>query len=363
MADEVPLRWDTPGVTWDSGFRWDQTFPAGGEPNFSEKPTLSTTHNHMEYWEITKARAIQTLPVWTQHLTTTTIGVFTSATLSGLIAGFEPLVQARVAKQDFYDKAFRAAQKSLGTMRVLGVKVAAMIDSQLTENESIMKDLADVYRVQPRDEASVLSRLRVLLPLWVRANTALAALGAGIAPIVRAVGGVAYTAAAAQALLDGYTQLTNDISHELSQLNEARASLRAHDRECDQLNKRFYQYAKAVSDEGSALENALGGITTEPSTPVPETVEIDSIAQGGEQGVQALVDYVDGGGDHATEKSVYYKVEGVNAEFVKAELDFSGNALGPFAVGQVVKIYTEVANSAGRRTTAVRTITITEPIV
>ena len=72
----------------------------------------------MEYWEVTKARAIQTLPVWTQHLTTTTIGVFTSATLSGLIDGFEPLVQARVAAQDLYDTAFRTAQNSLSTMRV-----------------------------------------------------------------------------------------------------------------------------------------------------------------------------------------------------------------------------------------------------
>lgn len=363
MADEIPLKWDTPGVTWDSGLRWDQTFPAGGEPNFSEIPTLNTTYNHMEYWEITKARAIQTLPVWTQHLTTTTIGVFTSATLSGLIDGFEPLVQARVAAQDGYDTAFRDAQKSLSTMRVLGVKVAAMIDSQLTENEAIIKDLKDVYREQPRDEGSILARLRVLLPVWVRANSALAGLGAGIAPIIRPVGGVAYTAALAQALLDGYTTKTKAISDKLSDLNEARADLRAHDRDCDQLNKRFYQYAKAVSDEGSALAAALDGITTEPSTPAPETVEIDAVAQGGEQGLQALVSFVPGGGDHATEKSVFYKVEGVDAQFIKVPLDFSGNALGPFAVGQVVKIFTEVKNSAGTRTTAIRTITITEPIV
>ena len=317
----------------------------------------------MEYWQITKARAIQTLPVWTNHLSTTTIGVFTSATLDGLIDGFEPLVQARVAAQDLYDEAFRNAQKSLATMRVLGVKLPAMIDSQLSENEKIMKDLADVYRVQPRDEESILSRMRLVLPVWVRANEALAAMGGGLSPLVVVVGGVPYTAAAALALLDGYTVATKAISDRRSALGEARANLRAHDRECDQLNKRFYQYAKAVSDEGSALAEALAGITTEPSTAAAEPVEIDTITQGGEEGMQALVAYVPGGGDHATEKSLYYKVEGVNAEFIKVPLDFSGNALGPFTVGQVVKVYTEVGNSAGKQTTAVRTITITEPIL
>jgi hypothetical protein len=38
----------------------------------------------------------------------------------------------------------------------------------------------------------------------------------------------------------------------------------------------------------------------------------------------------------------------------------SGNTLGPFLVGQVVRVMTEVSNSS--RTSAVRTITIEEPI-
>ena len=45
-----------------------------------------------------------------------------------------------------------------------------------------------------------------------------------------------------------------------------------------------------------------------------------------------------------------------------AVLDASGNALGPFVEGQVVRIITEVSNSSGTRTTAPRTITLTEPI-
>ncbi len=317
----------------------------------------------MEYWEITKARAIQTYPVWQQHLPTVTIGTSTPATLSALIDGFEPLVQARVAAQDNFDAAFRAAQTALAAMRVLGVKVPQMIDSQLSEDEVVMKDLKDVFRTPPRDEGSILKRLRELIPVWLRANTALAALPGGMAPLIRVVGGVAYTAVAALALLDSYNGLVNVISDKKVLLDTSRSDLRAHDRDCDQLNKRFYKYANAVADEGTVLKEALGGITTEPSTPAPEPIEIDAITQGGEEGLQALVSFVPGGGDHATEKSVYFKIEGVDAEFTKVALDMSGNALGPFEVDQVVKVYTEVKNSAATRTTAVRSITIGEPIL
>lgn len=48
-----------------------------------------------------------------------------------------------------------------------------------------------------------------------------------------------------------------------------------------------------------------------------------------------------------------------------APLDASGNALGPFQVGQVgqvVRVRTLVANSARTLTTAPRTITLEEPI-
>lgn len=317
----------------------------------------------MEYWEVTLNRAQQTLPVWVQHFTELTIGEATSDSLSDLMDGFEPLVQARVAAQDVFDAAFRARQAALATMRVLGTRVPEIIDGQLRENEGLMKDLKDVYKAQPRDESSILKRLRLLLPVWVRANTALAGMGGGMAPVTRTVGGVLYTVALAQTLLDGFTEVVKAQSDKLELLDSARADLRAHDKECDDLNKRFYKVAKAMSDEGSPGMEALLGITVEPSTPAPETVEIDHITQGGEDGLQALVAYVPGGGAHATSKRVLWKVEGVDAEFQQAALDFSGNALGPFAVGQVVKIYTEVENSVGVRSTAVRTMTVEVPIL
>lgn len=73
---------------------------------------------------------------------------------------------------------------------------------------------------------------------------------------------------------------------------------------------------------------------------------------------------VPGGGAHTTTKRVKWQVVGVDADFThSAPLDPSGNALGPFTVGQIVKIITEVSNSVGTRTTAPRISVIGEPVV
>ena len=76
-----------------------------------------------------------------------------------------------------------------------------------------------------------------------------------------------------------------------------------------------------------------------------------------------LVAYVAGGGSHATTLLIRWQVDGVDPGFdLNPPLDPSGNTLGPFAVDQFVRVMTEVSNRSGTRTSAVRTITIEEPI-
>lgn len=317
----------------------------------------------MEYWEVTKARAQETLPVWTQYLPDLKVGGQGTTELGNLIDDFEPLAQARTAAQDEFDAAFRAGQDALLRMKVLGTKVPVIIEGHLEENAGIMKDVDDLYATNPRSESTILKRLRELLPVWERANAALAAMSPAQPPITRVVGGTAYTVVLARALLDGYTTVVNTISTKSEALDVQRAALRALDRTVDQLNKRWYKIAKAQSDPGSDLYVALGGISTEPGTPAPEPVEIDTVTQGGEGGLQVLVAYVPGGGAHATTLLVKWQVVGVDAGFAHSmPLDASGNALGPFVKDQVVKVITEVSNSSGTRTTAPRTITIGEPV-
>ena len=149
----------------------------------------------MEYWEITKQRAQQTLPVWTQYVPALVVNGQGTAALSTLIDGFEPLVQQRTVAQDDFDAAFRAGQDALLRMKVLGTKIPVLIEGHLEENVGIMKDVDDLYATNPRNESNILKRLRQLLPVWERANAAMAAMTPAQPAITRSMGGVVYTVA------------------------------------------------------------------------------------------------------------------------------------------------------------------------
>jgi hypothetical protein len=181
--------------------------------------------------------------------------------------------------------------------------------------------------------------------------------------ITRVIQGVPHTVVMLKALLDDFTNLTKAAEDAESALDAAREQLRGHDRLCDALNKRWYKVVKAQHDPGDAVYEALAGIPTEPSTPVPEVVEIETLTQGGEEGLQVLVAYVPGGGAHATTKRVEWTLPGDAEPWThSAPLDASGNALGPFAVGAEIQVRTKVQNSVATRTSAPRTITLEEPI-
>lgn len=358
------MPWDDPNEAWDQG-SWDSDpDPAAGQQDFIFDPNINlSTHTTMQFWEVTKNRALETLPVWTQHLPTQNIGGKTPDDLEALIDAFEPAAQAQTLQQDVFDDAYRATLDGLARKKKLGVGVPQLIEAQLRDNVKIMKDVDDLYRTTPRSEASILKRLRELLPVWVRANAALAAMTPAEAPITFKVGTTIYTVALAETLLDGYTALVKTMKNEDATLDVKKDDLRVLDRQTDSLIKRWYQSAKTISGTNSALASALDGITTETGTPAPDPYDIDTLLQGGQGGLQVLVSYLPGGGDHATTSLVKYMVEGVDADFThSAPLDPSGNTLGPFVVGNVVKVITEVSNSTGTRTSAVRTITLQPPV-
>lgn len=97
--------------------------------------------------------------------------------------------------------------------------------------------------------------------------------------------------------------------------------------------------------------------------PAPDVIEINNLLQGGDGGLQVLVSYIPGSGYHATWKQMKWMEEGVDGDFAhSAPLDPSGNTLGPFVVGNVVKVLTEGGISASTRTTVARTIMIEKPV-
>lgn len=354
-------RWDDPDVVWASEPEVSPT-----EPLLIPKHDLNLhSHTAMEYWEITKDRAQKTLAPWNQYIDQVKVNGKGSDDLEALINDFSPKVGARVAAQDAYDDAFREVQSALLKMKILGLRVAGMIENQLDEDAHLMAKIDKLRRVNPRTTSTILKRAGELVPIWKQANTALAAMTSPQPAMVRSIQGQIWTVAMLETLVNtGYDGLIATLNAMQEVLDDKREDLRTHDAVVDRLNKNWYGYVKNQYDPGSEIYEALSDIPTEPSTPPPEVIEIDAVTQGGEDGLQALTSYVAGGGAHATTKTVKWKVDGVDAEFTHAvPLDASGNALGPFEVGQVVHILTEVSNSAGTRTTAPRTIMIEEAIV
>ncbi len=327
-------------------------------------PINLNTPTTMQFWEITKERAILSLTVWTQHAPTLKIGTQGTPELSALIDQFEPLVQMRALKQDDADAAYRAGQMTLQKLKTLGTRIPQIIEGQLDEDVLMMKDLKEVYGVTMRSESTILERARMLYPVWVRANTALAAMTPPQPPITRTLQGVPQTAAMFKALLDGYTTQVQASSDTEGLLDSTRMELKNLDDETDQLIKKWYKVMKASYDPGSPEYEALESIPTEGGTPAPAPIEINTVTQGGEDGLHVVVDYVPGGGAHATTKLLKWMVVGVDPDFTNSvDLEAGGNAVGPFTEGQVVKVITEATNSSGTRTSAERSITIAPPIV
>ena len=365
MPTPLLARWNDGVTRWNDGSLWSSS-AAPAEPTtlLPTSPINLNTTKTMQSWEITKDRAILSLTVWTQHAPTLKIGTLGTTNLSAFIDEFEPLVQARAVKQDDVDAAYRAQLSTLAKLRLLNTKVPAIIEGQLSDNELLLRDLKEVYKITQRSASTTLERARALYPVWVRANTALAALPQTQPPIKRVVQGEEYTALMFKALLDGYTLQVQTTSDKEGLLAMTKQQLAAVDEKTDKLNKDWYKVMKAAYDPGSPEYEALSSIPTETGTPAPVTIEIDTVLQGGADGLRVEVTYEPGGGAHATTKLVRWQVVGVDADFTNsAPLEAAGNEFGPFTVGQVVKVMTEVTNSSGTRNSAPRTITIEPPIV
>ena len=123
MPQPLEARWNDGVSRWNDGVSvWGPVPEAAPVVLVPAQPiALTNPNNAMEYWEITKSRAQETLPVWTQYLPDFKVGGKGTADLTAAIDGFEPLVQARTDAQDSYDACFRAAQDAL--LRTLSSRI------------------------------------------------------------------------------------------------------------------------------------------------------------------------------------------------------------------------------------------------
>jgi hypothetical protein len=206
-----------------------------------------------------------------------------------------PKVVARGEAQDEFDDACRAVQAALLKMKILGIRIAGVIEHQLDEDVNLMAKIDKLRRVNPRTVSTILKRARDLVPVWKQANTALAAQTPPQPAMVRPIQGQQWTVAMLETLVNtGYDGLVGTMKAKEEALDDKREDLRTHDAVVDRLNKNWYGYVKNTYDPGTEIYEALSDIPTEPSTPAPEVIEIDTVVQGGEDGL-AGADGVCGG--------------------------------------------------------------------
>ena len=221
----------------------------------------------MEFWEITSKRAQQTLAVWSRHAPGMRIGKQGPVELRQMIAGFRPQVQARAAANSAYWEAFYQGQAALRELKQLALKLTRLLQGHLDEGAPLMPSLHAACRVAPRTEATILQRLRALLPVWAGLNATRAAFSPPEPPVPVIRQGRGLDVAAVHGLLAAYARQAEVIQEKAALLRQARAALRIHDRAADRLNKRWYRSAKASAREGSALADALHGMTTTTTAP------------------------------------------------------------------------------------------------
>ena len=115
-------------------------------------------------------------------------------------------------------------------------------------------------------------------------------------------------------------------------------------------------------DPGSPEEAALASIPTTSTSQLPETLGIKFFSQGGTGGLQLLIQYEPYDLEEGDTATLEWMVVDTDTGFTHSvPFDASGNALGPFAVGQTVRIRTSVTNTHGTRTGGVRQLTLITP--
>lgn len=316
----------------------------------------------MEFYQTVQNRAMETIAVVTTHLPSLVVAGISVGAYQSLTNNLDGTASARDVDLAAYDAAVNAENLGFLLVRGLSLSLPEAAESELMqENE---KDAAqslllhDVYGITARSTESALKRAKKAIAAITRINTYLAAQIPPRGP-VSAGGKTVANLSTAAGVQPGLEQVVEDM---LAAANEARNTLDAEATAVDRINKRYYKRLQAEARTNAALAAALSQITTE-SENLPGTLSIRTILQGGLDQLHILVSYVNGTGANADDRLVEYMVEGVDTDFVHSiEVDLSGNALGPFLVGQKVFIRTRTVNSSGSRTCAVRSLLLLPPV-
>ena len=315
----------------------------------------------MEYYQAIQNRTGQTVAVVLQYLPLMKVGAVDAPALLAQADALNGLAQSRDNELTNYDAANNAENQGFLAIQRMDLSLPQAAESELDDTklaESALIDLlAPAYAIVPRNTEFALERGYKLVSVITKINAFLVAalpprdpITAGGKAVADLIAAMAAQPAKEQAVEDRAVDVTS-----------ARTDLRVAATAVDRLNKRFYGKLQAEARTNEALATALAGITTE-SANLPGTLGIRHILQGGVNGLQLLATYDNGSYTTGATSTVEWMVVGVDQDFAHTHTaDPSGNALGPFTIGQVVKLRTRVTNANGTTTGSVRTLTILNP--
>ena len=315
----------------------------------------------MEYYQAFQNRTGQTVAVLNQYLPTLKLSGVDAADLLAQADALNALAQSRDNALAAYDAANNAENQGFLAIQGLTLALPQAAESELDDtvpDESALNDLlAPAYAIVPRTTELALERGKKIVSAVTRINVFLLAAAPPRDPVT--AGGK--TVADLITAMNSQPALEQAVEDRAVDVTAARTALRTAAAIVDRLNKRFYGKLQAEARTDAALATALAGITTE-SANLPGTLGIRHLLQGGVNGLQLLIAYDNGSYTSGATNTLEWLVVGVDQDFTHhTPADPSGNALGPFTIGQVVKLRTRVTNSNGTTTGSIRTLTILNP--
>ena len=308
----------------------------------------------MELHQDVGARADQTVPVMQTHFSTLIVSKMNSSGLRVLADALPLTAQLRDNKLQQLDDARQARDILCGKIHLLDVKVPALIAAALSEEPQVIADLDKVYAIVPEGLESCVARAQKLVPVWKAANAFLAALVPALPPLDRN----GKTVANLETLILQAAPLLSAVAALESEAGTIRGTLRRDAQRVDRINKAAFKGMTALADEGTPGFDALATITTSSTSLLPDTLGIRSVLQGGTNGLQVLVSYEPSTVEPGETRELQYMRDGIDADWTTIAVDASGNALGPFVVGQTIRLRTAVTNSHGTRNSGPRRLVI-----
>jgi hypothetical protein len=316
----------------------------------------------MEFHQAIQNRAGQTVAVTNKYVPTLTVSGVTSAGLLAQSQALDPLAQKRDNAQAAAGAAANAEHLGYAAIRALDFSLPPAAEGELSDTipaESALLDLlTPVYGVDPRTTELALKRGQKLVAALTSINTYLAGRTPPRGPVTSGGKGVADLSA----LIDAQPALEQAVEDRAADLTGGRNGLHTAAVGVDRLNKHFYTKLQSEGRTNPALADALKQIDTGTGN-LPATLGVKSVLQGGTDHLHILLSYDPASYVGTDTNTVEWQVVSVDADFKNhsVAVDPSGNALGPFAVGQTVNLRTRVTSNTGTTLGSVRTLTLAAP--